>query len=95
MYFSLARSKACGFMRGKPGPRGPGVSKGLEKEDEEDTPPVLGPWFLHRQAALARVGVEEPALALTEWEGRQVVEGSFGFLSLAAALHPGEQNIQL
>lgn len=24
VYFSLARSKACGFMRGKPGPRGPG-----------------------------------------------------------------------
>lgn len=44
---------------------------------------------------LARVGVEEPALALTEWECRQRVEGSFGFLSLAASRHPGEQTVQL
>lgn len=29
------------------------------------------------------------------WEGRQRVEGSFGFLSLAAARHPGEQSVQL
>ena len=64
--FSLGRSKMCGFVRGRPVPRGSGGLQGAGEGRTGDPPPAPRPWALHGPAALAgalpaRVGVGELA----------------------------------
>lgn len=75
MCFSLGRSNTRGFERGKLGPEDLGVSKGLEREEEKRRTHhlFLGLSFCMDKLwkFLARVGVEEPALAQAERKGRR------------------------
>lgn len=95
--FSLGRSKTCGFVRGRPGPRGSGGHQGAGEGRTGDPPPAPRPWAPHGPAALAggapgRGGSGEACSHWPCWESEQ-----------AAALHPlpgssstpGDQNIQL
>lgn len=97
---SLGRSKTCGFVRGKSGPRGPGGLQGAgERREEGDPPLVPGPWTWHGPAALAleAPGEDRGGGACSggcrhgPLSGRRLAAGeaSRGFLLfLARALHP-------
>lgn len=71
VYFSLARSKACGFMRGKPDPRGPG---GLQRAGERRRGGHTAcSWALvsAQTSSPGQGGSGGACSGPTEWEGRQ------------------------